>query len=106
VSATARELHQRERDTGEVGYVPAIQTDGLMDASPVAVMPNPEAVPYCERTSKDHPPTRALVCHFNQSGKVDRVVNLESDQHKLDVHLGPFAQAAAGSGWPTASGCA
>jgi uncharacterized protein len=50
------ELRQRERDTGEVQYVPAVQAEGLTDASPVAVMPNPEAASYYQRTSKDHAP--------------------------------------------------
>ncbi len=50
------ERHQRERDTGEVQYVPAIAAAGLSDAVPVAVMPNPEAASYYERTSQDHAP--------------------------------------------------
>jgi fermentation-respiration switch protein FrsA (DUF1100 family) len=50
------ELHQRERETGTVQYVPAIEAKGLSDAVPVAVMPNAEAASYYERTSKDHAP--------------------------------------------------
>jgi hypothetical protein len=66
--------------------VPAIQAEGLMDASPVAVMPTPEAVPYCERTSKD-PPDAGAGVSLQRERKVDRVVNLENGQHKLDVQL-------------------
>jgi fermentation-respiration switch protein FrsA (DUF1100 family) len=50
------ELHQRERETGAVQYVPAIEAKGLSDAVPVAVMPNAEAASYYQRTSKDHAP--------------------------------------------------
>ena len=49
-------LHQRERESGEVQYVPAI-APGLSDEVPVAAMPNPEAFAYYDRTSKDHAPT-------------------------------------------------
>jgi len=50
------ELRDRERRTGETQYVPTIAT-GLSADVPVAVMPNPEAYSYYERTSRDHAPT-------------------------------------------------
>ncbi|MEM7324151.1 MAG: nuclear transport factor 2 family protein [Actinomycetota bacterium] len=31
--------------------------------------------------------TWALVWHFNQSGKVDRVINLSADQHQMDTFI-------------------
>lgn len=53
---TANELHDRERRTGEVAYIPTIARELGPDV-PVAVMPNPEAYSYYERTSGDHAPT-------------------------------------------------
>jgi fermentation-respiration switch protein FrsA (DUF1100 family) len=49
------ELRDRERRTGETQYVPTIATE-LSPEVPVAVMPNPEAYSYYERTSRDHAP--------------------------------------------------
>jgi len=53
---TANELHDRQRRTGEVAYVPTIARELSADV-PVAVMPNPEAYSYYERTSRDQAPT-------------------------------------------------
>ncbi len=53
---TANELHDRERRTGEVAYIPTIARELSADV-PVAVMPNPEPYSYYERTSRDHAPT-------------------------------------------------
>jgi fermentation-respiration switch protein FrsA (DUF1100 family) len=50
------ELRDRERRTGATQYVPTIATE-LSAGVPVAVMPNPEAYSYYERTSRDHAPT-------------------------------------------------
>jgi fermentation-respiration switch protein FrsA (DUF1100 family) len=52
----ANELHDRERQSDEIAYVPTIAR-ALSDDVPVAVMPNPEAYSYYERTSRDHAPT-------------------------------------------------
>ena len=53
---TANELHDRERRTGEVAYIPTIARELSADV-PVAIMPNPEPYSYYERTSRDHAPT-------------------------------------------------
>jgi uncharacterized protein len=50
------ELHDRERRSGEVEYVPTIARE-LSDEVPVAIMPTPEAYSYYARTSSDHAPT-------------------------------------------------
>jgi hypothetical protein len=50
------ELHDIERRTGEVQYVPTIAAE-LTEAEPVAVMPLAEAYSYYARTSRDHAPT-------------------------------------------------
>jgi uncharacterized protein len=52
---TANELHDRQRRTGEVAYIPTIARE-LTDEAPVAIMPNPEPYSYYERTSRDHAP--------------------------------------------------
>jgi uncharacterized protein len=52
----ANELHDRQRRTGEVAYIPTIARE-LTDDVPVAVMPNPEPYSYYERTYHDHAPT-------------------------------------------------
>jgi fermentation-respiration switch protein FrsA (DUF1100 family) len=49
-------LHDRQRETGEVQYVPTI-AHGLSDEIPVAAMPSEEPYAYYERTSRDHAPT-------------------------------------------------
>jgi uncharacterized protein len=49
-------LHDRQRETGEVQYVPTI-AQGLSDEIPVAAMPSEEPYAYYERTSRDHAPT-------------------------------------------------
>lgn len=53
---TINDLVQRERETGEVQYVPTI-AHGLSAEVPVAAMPNDEAYSYYARTSRDHAPT-------------------------------------------------
>lgn len=53
---TINDLHQRQRETGEVAYIPSLSAEGLTDEVPVAAMPNPEATAYYERTSRDHAP--------------------------------------------------
>jgi fermentation-respiration switch protein FrsA (DUF1100 family) len=53
---TANELHDRQRRAGEVAYIPTIARE-LSDDVRVAVMPNPEAYSYYERTSREHAPT-------------------------------------------------
>jgi fermentation-respiration switch protein FrsA (DUF1100 family) len=53
---TANELHDRQRATGEVQYIPTIARELSADV-PVAVMPLEEAYEYYERTSRDHAPT-------------------------------------------------
>jgi fermentation-respiration switch protein FrsA (DUF1100 family) len=52
----ANELHDRQRRTGEIVYIPTIARE-LNDDTPVAVMPSPEAYSYYARTSDDHAPT-------------------------------------------------
>jgi uncharacterized protein len=52
----ANALHDRQRTSGEIVYIPTIARE-LSDDVPVAVMPNPEAYSYYERTSRDHAPT-------------------------------------------------
>jgi fermentation-respiration switch protein FrsA (DUF1100 family) len=49
------DLVQRQRETGEVQYIPTI-AHGLSDKTPVAAMPNDEAFSYYDRTAKDHAP--------------------------------------------------
>jgi hypothetical protein len=56
-----------------------------------AVMANPEAVPYCERTSKDHP-RRGRWGVTSTRAEVDRVVNPSVGQHQLDVQLGQLSR--------------
>ena len=51
--SAVNELRDRERETGEVEYVPTIAKE-LGDDVPVAVMPTPEAYSYYERTWRDH----------------------------------------------------
>jgi len=53
---TINDLLQREYETGEVQYVPAI-AHGLSAEVPVAAMPNDEAYSYYDRTHGDHAPT-------------------------------------------------
>jgi hypothetical protein len=50
------DLHQRQRENGEIAYVPTVAADGLSDAVPVAAMPNPEAASYYLRTAKQSAP--------------------------------------------------
>jgi fermentation-respiration switch protein FrsA (DUF1100 family) len=52
----ANELHDRQRRTGKVEYIPTIARELSADV-PVAVMPNAEAYSYYDRTSLDHAPT-------------------------------------------------
>ncbi|MBA2519645.1 MAG: alpha/beta hydrolase [Chloroflexia bacterium] len=52
---TINDLHQRQRETGEIQYVPTI-IQALSDDVPVAVMPNEEAFSYYDRTSGEDAP--------------------------------------------------
>jgi uncharacterized protein len=49
-------LHDKQRETGEVQYVPTI-AHALSDEIPVAAMPSEEPYAYYARTSHDHAPT-------------------------------------------------
>jgi uncharacterized protein len=51
----ANELHDRQRQTGEIQYIPTIAKE-LSDEVPVAIMPLAEAYSYYARTSRDHAP--------------------------------------------------
>jgi uncharacterized protein len=51
----ANELHERQRQTGEIQYVPTIAKE-LSEEVPVAIMPLAEAYSYYARTSRDHAP--------------------------------------------------
>jgi fermentation-respiration switch protein FrsA (DUF1100 family) len=50
------ELHDRQRRTGTVEYIPTIARE-LTAEVPVAIMPLAEAFSYYDRTSRDHAPT-------------------------------------------------
>ncbi len=52
----ANDLHDRQRGGGEIAYIPTIARQ-LTAEVPLAIMPNPEAYSYYERTSRDHAPT-------------------------------------------------
>ncbi len=52
----ANELHDRQRRTGTVEYIPTIARELTADV-PVAIMPIAEAFSYYDRTSRDHAPT-------------------------------------------------
>jgi fermentation-respiration switch protein FrsA (DUF1100 family) len=52
----ANELHDRQRTSGEIRYIPTIAKE-LNDEVPVAIMPLAEAYSYYARTSRDHAPT-------------------------------------------------
>jgi uncharacterized protein len=52
----ANELHDRQRRTGEIAYIPTIARE-LSEEVPVAVMPLAEAYSYYERTSRELAPT-------------------------------------------------
>ncbi|RMI28902.1 alpha/beta hydrolase [Nocardia stercoris] len=49
------DLVQRQYETGEIAYIPTI-AEALTDRVPVAVMPNPEAFSYYDRTGRDEAP--------------------------------------------------
>jgi uncharacterized protein len=51
----ANELHERQRQDGEIRYIPTIARE-LSEEVPVAIMPSPEAYSYYARTSVDHAP--------------------------------------------------
>ena len=52
----ANELHDRQRRTGTVEYIPTIARE-LSTEVPLALMPLAEAYSYYDRTSRDHAPT-------------------------------------------------
>jgi uncharacterized protein len=52
----ANELHDRQRRTGTVEYIPTIARE-LSAEVPLALMPVAEAYSYYDRTSRDHAPT-------------------------------------------------
>jgi uncharacterized protein len=72
------DLHQRQRETGEVVYVPTVAAEGLSEATPVAAMPNPEAAAYYLRTAKESAPNwsdqmtaAGLEAYFSYNGLGD-----------------------------------
>jgi uncharacterized protein len=100
------DLHQRQRDTGEIAYVPTVAADGLSQTVPVAAMPNPEAASYYLRTAKASAPNwsdqmtaAGLEAYFSYNGIAS--ARLLAPTPLLIVHgtqdfflLPEFAQAA------------
>jgi uncharacterized protein len=52
----ANELHDRQRRSGDVAYIPTIARELSADV-PLALMPTAEAYSYYDRTSRNHAPT-------------------------------------------------